>query len=60
MMLLARPRFPLRSFNGIGPAARWLCGTYARGANGRPLSACELGDAAERLRALRPETFPRD
>ena len=59
MMLLARPRFPMRSFTAIEPAARWLCGSYARGAHG-PLSARELGAAAERLRALRPETFPRD
>ena len=58
MMLLARPRFPMRSFDGIEPAANWLCGTYARGAHG-PLSASELGAAAERLRAMRPETFPR-
>ena len=58
MMLLARPRFPLRSFPGIEPAASWLCGTYARGARG-PLSADQLGAAAERLRALRPATFRR-
>ena len=59
MMLLARPRFPMRSFDGIEPAANWLCSTYARGAHG-PLSPGELGAAAERLLALRPGTpFPR-
>jgi len=59
MMLLARPRFPMRSFTGIEAAASWLCGSYARGANG-PLSPGELGAAAQQLLALRPETFRRD
>ena len=60
MMLLARPRFPMRAFAGIEPAASWLCGTYARGAHG-PMSPGELAAAAERLLALRSETvFPRD
>jgi RNA polymerase sigma factor (sigma-70 family) len=55
LMLLARPRFPMRCFDGIGPAAAWLCGSYARGARG-PLPAGELAAAAERLRALRPHS----
>jgi len=57
MMLLAGPRFPMRAFAGIEPAAAWLCETYAHGAHG-PLSARTLAAAGERLRALRPETFP--
>ncbi len=60
MMLLARPRFPMRSFTSIEPAANWLCGTYARGTHGGPLTPGELGAAAQQLLALRPETFPRD
>jgi RNA polymerase sigma-70 factor (ECF subfamily) len=55
MMLLARPRFPMRSFAGIETAASWLCGSYARGAHGA-LTPGELGVAAQRLLALRPQT----
>ena len=53
LMLLARPRFPMRCFDGVAPAAAWLCDTYARGARGA-LPAGELAAAVERLRALAP------
>jgi RNA polymerase sigma-70 factor, ECF subfamily len=52
MMLLARPRFPIRSFSGIDAAANWLCESYARRPQG-PLAVSDLVAAAERLRALR-------
>jgi RNA polymerase sigma-70 factor, ECF subfamily len=51
LMLLARPRFPMRHFDAIEPAAAWLCSSYARSAHG-PLGARELVTAAERLRAI--------
>jgi RNA polymerase sigma-70 factor, ECF subfamily len=53
MMLLARPRFPIRSFLDIPSAADWLCQSYAHGAQG-PLPAPELAAAAERVRVLQP------
>jgi RNA polymerase sigma-70 factor, ECF subfamily len=55
MMLLARPRFPIRSFTAIEPAADWLCENYARSRDGA-LSAAELVAAAEHVRGLRPKT----
>ena len=53
LMLLARPRFPMRCFAGVAPAAAWLCDMHARGPRG-PLGADELAAAAESLRAIRP------
>jgi RNA polymerase sigma-70 factor, ECF subfamily len=55
MMLLARPRFPVRFFDGIEPAARWLCDTFARGARG-PMSPAVLTAAAEHVRAQHPQS----
>ena len=52
-MLLARPRFPMRFFSSVGPAAEWLCATTARGASG-PLAPGEIVAAAEQVRRLDP------
>jgi RNA polymerase sigma-70 factor (ECF subfamily) len=49
MMLLARPRFPIRFFTAMEPAAEWLCSGYARGPDG-PMRTAELISAAQRLR----------
>lgn len=51
LMLLARPRFPMRFFNGVTPAATWLCAHFAIGPDG-PLDVEALCAAAEALRAL--------
>jgi RNA polymerase sigma-70 factor, ECF subfamily len=53
MMLLARPRFPIRSFPDVASAASWLCESYARGAQG-PMLPADLAAAAETVRALEP------
>jgi RNA polymerase sigma-70 factor (ECF subfamily) len=53
LMLLARPRFPMRFFKGVEPAAAWLCQHFARGADG-PLPLADLCATAEHLRTLRP------
>ena len=58
MMLLVRPRFPIRSFPDIGTAARWLCESYARCAQG-PMSADDLAAAAEIVRTLQPRAAAR-
>ena len=55
LMLLARPRFPMRFFSSVQAAAEWLCQTTARGCAG-PLAAEELAAAAERLRRVDPES----
>jgi len=51
LMLLARPRFPLRFFPSVGAAAGWLCETTARGCAG-PLAPTKLAAAAECVRRL--------
>jgi RNA polymerase sigma-70 factor, ECF subfamily len=51
LMLLARPRFPMRFFASVQAAADWLCETTARGCAG-PLDPRQLADAAERLRRI--------
>ena len=58
LMLLARPRFPMRAFSGIESAATWLSDTYAHRPRG-PL-ACRRTWCGQRsgVRALRPETAP--
>ncbi|MFZ5890539.1 MAG: RNA polymerase sigma factor [Myxococcota bacterium] len=54
LMILARPRFPMRFYKALGPAASWLCEDCAFGPRGA-LEATELVAAAESLRALRRE-----
>ena len=51
LMLLARPRFPLRFFSSVMAAAEWLCRTTARGCAG-PLAPAKLAAAAEDMRRL--------
>ena len=51
LMLLARPRFPLRFFSSVKGAAEWLCEGAARGCGG-PLAPARLAAAAEDLRRL--------
>jgi RNA polymerase sigma-70 factor (ECF subfamily) len=54
LMLLARPRFPMRFVTSIAAAAQWLCATAARGPGG-PLTATALTAAAEQVRRLDAE-----
>jgi hypothetical protein len=54
LMLLARPRFPVRFVTSVMAAAQWLCATRAHGP-GEPLSATALAAAAERVRRLDAE-----
>jgi RNA polymerase sigma-70 factor (ECF subfamily) len=54
LMLLARPRFPVRFVTSIKAAAEWLSATTARGPEG-PLPAGALAAAAERVRQLDAE-----
>jgi RNA polymerase sigma factor (sigma-70 family) len=51
LMLLARPRFPLRFFSSVKGAAEWLCEGAARGCAG-PLVPAQLAAAAEDIRRL--------
>jgi RNA polymerase sigma-70 factor (ECF subfamily) len=51
LVLLARPRFPMRFFSSVQAAADWLCETVARGCAG-PLVPCELAAAAEQMRQV--------
>lgn len=51
LMLLTRPRFPMRFFASVTDAAEWLCTTTARGPAG-PLDANELTAAVEHVRRL--------
>jgi RNA polymerase sigma factor (sigma-70 family) len=51
LMLLARPRFPLRFFSSVRGAAEWLCEGAARGCAG-PLVPAQLVAAAEDMRRL--------
>jgi hypothetical protein len=52
LALLARPRFPMAFFRDPEPAAQWVSQHWARGPDG-PLSAAEIGIAADLLRRLR-------
>ncbi len=54
LMLLARPRFPMRFFFSVHAAAAWLCETTARGAAG-PLVSDQLAAAVEQVRRLDPD-----
>jgi RNA polymerase sigma-70 factor (ECF subfamily) len=54
LMLLARPRFPVRFVTSVTAAAQWLCATTARGPGG-PLDPAALAAAAERVRRLDAE-----
>jgi RNA polymerase sigma-70 factor (ECF subfamily) len=51
LMLLARPRFPMRFFSSVRAAAEWLCETTARDCAGR-LAPAKLAAAAEDMRRL--------
>ena len=51
LMLLARPRFPMRFFSSVRAAAEWLCETTARDCAG-PLASAKLAAAAEDMRRL--------
>jgi RNA polymerase sigma-70 factor, ECF subfamily len=51
LLLLARPRFPMRFFSSVREAADWLCGTVARGREG-PLVPEQLVAAADQMRRL--------
>jgi RNA polymerase sigma-70 factor (ECF subfamily) len=53
LVVLIRPRFPMRFFGSVPDAAGWLCTRFAIGAEG-PLPAGTLYSAVERLRLLRP------
>jgi RNA polymerase sigma-70 factor (ECF subfamily) len=54
LMVLARPRFPVRFVSSISAAAQWLCATTAHGPHG-PLDPVTLAAAAERIRRLDAE-----
>lgn len=57
LMVLARPRFPMRFFKTADSAAAWLADACALGPNG-PLPADELVAAAEYLRGVTRAQFP--
>jgi len=51
LTVLARPRFPMRFFKALEPAASWLADGCALGSDG-PLPARELEACVKKLRAL--------
>jgi RNA polymerase sigma-70 factor (ECF subfamily) len=51
LVVLSRPRFPMRFFSSIAAGSDWLCAHYARSPDG-PVSSAALTDAAERLRRV--------
>lgn len=51
LVVLSRPRFPMRFFSSMSSGSDWLCAHYARGVDG-PLSSADLTGAAERLRVV--------
>ncbi|MGC4089992.1 MAG: sigma-70 family RNA polymerase sigma factor [Polyangiaceae bacterium] len=51
LMVLARPRFPMRFFTSSDAAATWICNGCALGPSG-PLPFEQLQQAVERLRTL--------
>lgn len=51
LVVLSRPRFPMRFFSSMAAGSDWLCAHYARNADG-PISSTDLMAAAERLRVI--------
>jgi RNA polymerase sigma factor (sigma-70 family) len=52
LVVLSRPRIPMRFFSSMPAGCDWLCTHHARSVDG-PMSSATLADAAQRLRSIR-------